>query len=223
MEYKIDYQNKVIFGSTPKAGCNHVKRLYLYYNEIEYDRNTFHNNMDLPHDYINKYKVLLFIRNPYKRIVSGFIEKIIKGKIIIPFEIDISNVTFEYFIDYFYNNRELLFNNHHFNLQTFHIPDDIIIDKIYDIENIDYNYIDSLYDKKINDIVLHQRGEHNILYCDDINEKFYNIPISNLKDIEAYPTYDNFFNDEILKKVHEIYEKDFNSFYRLEFDYQLKI
>lgn len=227
MFYKIDYKNKIIFGTTPKAGCIHVRSLYYFYTDlVPKDRKEFHSNMGLPNN-INEYKILLFIRNPYKRIISGFIEKIVLGKIPILFDINVSDVTFEYFVDYFINNKILLFGNdpfnNHFNLQTTNIPDDIIIDKIYDIENIDYNYIDSLYEKKTNDVILHERGGHNILYDNIITEKFYNTPISILKSTQPYPFYEKFFNEEIQRKVYELYEKDFITFKNWGFNYQIKI
>lgn len=78
MYYSVDKNRRIIFGWSPKSGCSHVKTLFLYLNKLNYSTpqhihspSTFH---PLPHD-IENYTTLIFIRNPYHRIVSGFLDK----------------------------------------------------------------------------------------------------------------------------------------------------
>lgn len=83
--------------------------------------------------------------------------------------------------------------------------------KVYDINAIDYKYIESLYNLLIPQEIINYRGPHARSYNIKINKSFednvydldmkiyldYNIPIS------------KFYNDELKRKVYEYYKGDF--------------
>lgn len=234
MNYKIDHNNKIIFCSSPKAGTNHVKRLYLYYNNIEYDQKTFHSSDILPEN-IDEYKIILFIRNPYKRFVSGYIEKgIIKNHYNF---LNRNILTFSDYVNFIYNNKDVLFYTRnkpylierqgdlifHFAPQINNDTKKLKLDKVFDIENINYNYFDNIYENKINDEVKKQRGTHNNKYYSDIKEYFYNKPLLEYKDNIKIPTYEYFFNEDLKNKLYEIYKSDFEFFGNIGFNYDFEL
>ena len=67
---------KIIFAFTHKCGSTHVVNLfyYLIYGFLTYNLSTYDTQI-LPTD-IQNYKIFVFIRNPYKRLVSGFLHGI---------------------------------------------------------------------------------------------------------------------------------------------------
>lgn len=90
MYFLLDFQRNIIFGWSAKCGCSHVKNLFhfLQNNRIhnlitdlslheEYNEWLVHNETynSLPMFIPHTTKILLFIRNPYKRLVSGFLNK----------------------------------------------------------------------------------------------------------------------------------------------------
>lgn len=80
MYFTIDYEKKVIFGWSAKCGCSGIRNMshYLSGKIIEpcYSSNDF---CELPKN-MEEYKIIIIIRNPYERIISGFIDKYVRGK-----------------------------------------------------------------------------------------------------------------------------------------------
>jgi hypothetical protein len=80
MHFLVDLKKKVIFGWSAKSGCSHVKNLFFYLTKGTIN-NKLHNggeSHNLP-DNIEEFIIFLFIRNPYKRVVSGFLDKYSDG------------------------------------------------------------------------------------------------------------------------------------------------
>jgi hypothetical protein len=106
--YLVDEKNKVIFGFNGKCGCSHIKKMF-YYLIGDKDLNNIHrpSNYITPKllDNLNNYTVIIIIRNPYERLVSGFLHKFRKngeafkklGNDIIP--------SFDNFITYIKDNK----------------------------------------------------------------------------------------------------------------------
>ena len=75
MKFLISEKNKVIFGWSTKCGCSHVKRLFNYLeNDIVIDKVHGLKESNIGVD-TKKYITIIFVRNPYKRLVSGFLDK----------------------------------------------------------------------------------------------------------------------------------------------------
>jgi hypothetical protein len=227
MLFLTDKKNKIIFGWSAKCGCSHIKKLFYFLAEDkildeDYIHKDYKNN--IPKN-IDAYTTVLFIRNPYKRIVSGFLDKYkVNGKLRKLWKYDI--ITFTSFID------ELLKKNwnsndyyHHFTLQTSeHFDENIIIKSkkliLYDIENIDYKYIEKIYNKKIPETLLKFRGKH----IRNVYEKMFESNVYDL-DMNIYYEYNvpikYFYNDEIKKKIDNFYSNDFLFFKKYGFNYEL--
>ena len=77
----VDKDNKIIFGWSAKCGCSHAKHIYWFLktgnltNKIHSEKSS----NPLPND-IQNYTTLLFTRNPYERLVSGFLDKYARPK-----------------------------------------------------------------------------------------------------------------------------------------------
>lgn len=76
MIFIVDSINKIIFGWSPKCGCSIVKTIAWYLIEgcSNPEIHTYKDIMDLPED-MEKYTVIMVCRDPFKRIVSGFLDK----------------------------------------------------------------------------------------------------------------------------------------------------
>ena len=163
MFFLIDNKNHIIFGWSPKCGCIHIKSIYYFLQNNEIKLKNLHGKMSQNKlsndilDSIENYTILIFCRNPYNRLVSGFLDKyrINGGYRHMWLEKDIK---FSKFVNEL-GNWEII-DKHHFSNIIF--TDKILnckIIKCFDIENIDYDYIES-YIKKIPKQLINFKGKH---------------------------------------------------------------
>ena len=204
-----DNVNKVVFWYTPKCGCTFVRKLYAY----------FTNSLLTPKNYevicedFDEYKHVLFTRNIYKRLVSGYLDCYVQNK---KFP---STKTFKETIESLVKSGFDEVNELHFQHQLSRdYNNHVIFDRIYDIENIDYKYLSDLFKMPINDhiIMCFRMSAHHVKYNKDyvFKDKFaYNMTPEELNDLaDGYPPYKHFYTDEILTMIHNVYECDFNFF-----------
>jgi hypothetical protein len=153
--------------------------------------------------------IILIIRNPFERVISGFLDKYsVNGEHIKLWKHN--TITFSKFVDEILINNWEMIDNHHFTQQTTEKFDSKIISKskelkIYDIKNIDYNYIEKLYNKKIPEKILNFKGGH------EKNIKSHTIEY-NVFDIEMrlYNNYNidiKYFYNDIIKIKYLIFIK----------------
>ena len=224
MFFSVDDKNKIIFGWSPKCGCSRIKKIFKFLQNNLID-NVVHNNdsNNLPND-LENYTIIIFSRNPFKRIISGFLDKYRKnGEFRHLWKHD--KITFSTFIDELIKNNWKMVEPRHFSPQTSDNFNRNMICKlkcvkIYDIENIDYLYIESLYHKKIPeklldfDLMGHERKTFDKNYEGDVYDL----------DMEVYYHYNvemkYFYNEEIKKKVYHFYRNDFSFFKEYGIDYE---
>lgn len=224
--YLIDEPNKVIFVWNAKCGCSHIKKIF-YYLTGDKDFNKIHRSSEyIVHkllDNLNKYTVIMIIRNPYERLVSGFLHKFRKngeafkvlGNDIIP--------TFNNLITYIKDNIYMCHGwfLHHFypQIQGDYLNilnyDNLII---YDISNIDYNFIEELYKKKIPDYIKNFRGSQTG-NRPKIDKDVTNLILSEYEDFRPYTRC--FYNDDIKSTVDLIFKDDFDFFRKNGFEYHI--
>ena len=225
MHFLVDKKLKIIFGWSAKCGCSHIKKIFWFLQNNKTD-NKIHTNKDtsiLPND-IENYTTILIIRNPYERIISGFLNKYnINGPLRNLWKSKI--ITFSQFTDELIKNKWEKIDKHHFTPQTTELFDKNIILKskslkIYDIKNIDYKYIEELYNTKIPEELLEFKGGHE---RKTFNKSFKNY-IYDL-DIMEYYNYNvdkkYFYNDDIKNKIYNFYINDFIFFKEYGFDYEI--
>lgn len=232
MYFLINHQRKIIFGWSAKCACSFIKRYFYQLNDIDDEKLIdihygSHGILNFDH---SNYKIIIFVRNPYKRLISAFIDKYAKKK----YTINIKKLTFEKFINEIDKNGLKYIEKHHFPPQFSEaFKGNINLHRVYDINNIDYKYLNSLFDKNI-DVSKISRADnndnHKTVY--DYSKKYtaYNIPIEELNEMEKKPNYICFYNKDIKMKVDKFYEVDIMNFKKIyeitknkDFDYDFQV
>ena len=76
MFFLKDDKNKVVFGWSAKCGCSHIKMIYKYLSKNNINFHTRHRRTMFRLGFIDdNYTIILFIRNPFIRLVSAYLEK----------------------------------------------------------------------------------------------------------------------------------------------------
>ena len=231
MHFLVDKKLKIIFGWSAKCGCSHIKKIFwfLQNNKIDNKIHTVKERLILPND-IENYTTILIIRNPYERIISGFLNKYNKIGELRPLWKS-KTLTFNEFTDELIKFNWKKVDKHHFTPQTTETFDKNIILKskslkIYDIKNIDYKYIEELYNNnnnnnkniKIPKELLEFKGGHERKSFNKSFENYvYDLDIMEYYDYDVDKKY--FYNDDIKNKIYNFYKNDFIFFKEYGFDY----
>jgi len=227
MYFITDEKRKIIFGYTPKCGCKHILNMFYYLTNIpkpSYLHNKSGSWNKLPENY-NEYIVIIFIRDPYKRIISGFREKYRNLKYfyhyIHKWNVNVKkDLTFKNFVNELYENGFENIDKHHFTPQLSEDWNyDINITKIYDLENIDYSYLEKLYNKKIDSSILDFKGNHIDKRTKPINYYVYDLTLD--KYLNKKPKTYQYYNKDIENKVSEFYKEDLEFFKLHGFEYKI--
>ena len=226
MHFVVDQDNKIIFGWSAKCGCSHVKYIYWFLKTGNLT-NKIHSEKSrnpLPND-IQNYTTLLFTRNPYERLVSGFLDKYArpKGKYRNRWKDPV--LSFSLFVDKLVAKDWKTIDKHHIGPQTEEAFDKrIFLSKhirVYDIKNIDYRYIEHLYNKQIPEGVINKtfgherrlRVKENVLY----DTYVYDLPVEDYFQHSVDIKY--FYNEEIKQKVYDFFVNDFTMCNEYGIDY----
>lgn len=219
MFFLIDNKQKVIFGWSAKCGCSHVKKLFYYLSkDIDIDivhSNRQKNNLEKIID-LSEYNIIIFVRNPYERLVSGFLDKYSPNGEYVKTWIKDEPLTFRNFVNEIYNNKFKIINEHHFTNQlsegwNYRLANH---EKLFvlDIKSINYKLLERLYSKRIPDNIMNFRGDHvnNKPKVDLQDKKVYDLLQTEYQDVR--PITRNFYNEDIKNQVNEIYKGDFYFF-----------
>jgi hypothetical protein len=218
MYFSIDYVNKIIFGWSPKCGCTHIRTIFqfLISNQLEGNQQKGPIFPPLPDD-IENYTILVFFRNPYERLISGFLDKYQKNGEFRDSKWNNSFLSFSQFVDELIKSNWSKIDYHHFEKQTsVYFDKKILLSKnikIYDMCNIDYEYIEQLYNIKIPDNVIKRTFGHERKRRVDINKNWSDKYVYDL-NMDEYIDYNvdikYFYNEEIKEKVFNFFINDFN-------------
>ena len=226
MRFLIDTKKKIIFGWSAKCGCSHIKRIFMFLNSNSIINNDIHEKANkfifnkLPND-IENYTTIIISRNPYKRIISGFLDKYkIGGGFRHLWKY--GYITFSMFVNELKKNDWKMIEKHHFTPQTSEDFNKKILNskciKFYDIENIDYTYIETLYNKKIPEIILQKKEGHERKEYSKIIDKYvYDLYLKTYLNCKVDTKY--FYNEELKNKVYNFYKNDFIFFNKLGVEY----
>jgi hypothetical protein len=92
--------------------------------------------------------------------------------------------------------------------------------KCFDIENIDYQYIEKLYNKKIpQELLIKKYGHERPSYHTNFDEFVYNLPIEKYYNHNIEIKY--FYNQELLEKIYNFYKNDFDFFKKYGIHYTI--
>jgi hypothetical protein len=227
MFFLIDKERKILFGWSAKFGCSHVKRMfYFLQGQIDHPLHTSPDYGKLFNIQLNEYKIFIFIRNPYERIVSGFLDKYAEpnGAFYHMWNKDIP-LTFNNFVNDLTINTYKHIQRHHFTPQLSEAWHNIIKTqsalKVYDIFEIDYEYLGSIYNKIIPSEIINFRGDHankkEIVDC----AKVYNLLQKDYTD--KRPVTASFHNTELANKIHTFYKVDFDFFESIGLTYNVSV
>jgi hypothetical protein len=197
---------------------------YLENKNLERIHFEIHDTNELP-DNISDYIFIIIIRNPFKRLISGFLEKYkLGGQFRHLWHNDMPALTFSNFLEEKNRDNYEVIDHHHFSKQTDDwFIDDILSHKntiIYDIENIDYEYIGSLYNKTIPPNVIQFHGNHINKNTEPFNDFVYDLELDTYSDKKI--TIEHFYNDSLKDKLIQTYKKDFEFFESKGFYYSCK-
>ena len=249
MHYLIDEKNKIAFGHSAKSGSSHIRSIFTWYTGMKFESSTELNLFsykgadDFEQD-INEYTIIYFIRDPYKRAVSSFIDKhngehifnkvgvtILQDGTILPINginfcrIDNNTNFLLHYSPSFVNHLCICTRlpsdhlEHHIALQTKEkFIEGVTPNKVFDIESINYDYLNDLYGKILPDE--YKVKENNLIYqtCSENNAY---TPFSDLS--KPYPNYKSFYTHATKEFVEHIYEKDFEQFKEWGFNYKFDL
>ncbi len=223
MHWLVDNKRRVIFGWSAKCGCSHLKKIYYYLRNGRTD-----NKIHVPEEYhqqlpenIKGCDIVIVGRNPYHRLVSGFLDKYarIDGEFRHMWGPRV--LTFREFVEELTCSNWNVINEHHFTPQTTEAFDPKILNartvRYFDIGSIDYKYIEELYGVKIPDQLISFRGGHHHNKKEK-NSKQIEYSLFAEKDVYNYinkKITDSglcFYDEEIKRKVHRFYLNDFTFF-----------
>lgn len=222
MYFLINNEKKIVFGWSAKCGCSHVKKIWWYLNDINKKDVHICTYNKLPIN-INNYTTIIFSRNPYKRIVSGFLDKY-NDKGTARNKWKHPTITFSSFVNEVINENWEIIDKHHFTPQTSEaFKESIFLSKkltFYDISSINYEYIEELFNKKIPEEIIKWKGTHTREQAVDKkhnNTYVYNINMSEYFTSNVDTKY--FYNEEIKNKIFNFYKNDFEFFNNNGIDY----
>lgn len=211
MKFIVDNEKKVIFGWSAKCGCSHIKKIFWYLktNDENYEIHRKEEHGVLPDD-VNHYTVIIIVRDPLERLVSGFLDKYRTWG---EFRGNWRNksITFENFVNALIANDFSQVDDHHFLPQTKENFDNDMLSKskkvvVYDLKKIDYEFIEQLYNKKIPQTLIDFRGPHANNKTITLEKYVYALEMSEYEYFKVDTKY--FYNDELTEKVREYFSKD---------------
>ena len=220
MYFLRDDQRKILFGWSAKSGCSHVQNLF-YFLQTGNLRNPIHRATDYrslpPNLTIESYQVFLFIRNPYERLVSGFLDKYHDhdGALGPRHQWVYHHIplTFTNFVDQLVK-RDPMIDHHHFTPQTTEDFNDKIRYHtnmiVYDIKNIDYHHLENVFQTIIPPEVRNFRGTHIHKSTSVIDSDVYDLPIAHY--YHSKPLTRCFYPPFLQEKVAQFYRQDLEFF-----------
>ena len=215
-----------MFGWSPKCGCTHVIKLFNFLtNNVNKPIHTKDDVNELPQN-LHQFKIIIFVRNPYERIISGFMDKYSqRGQF---------NHLWNQRIPLTFNNFTIALSRRNFNMVDAHhfYPQlscgwsDVLKTHenltVYDISKIDYACLEQMFNAKIPPHVIAFRGGHeyktnSVTENVETNEEVYNLLISQYE--HSKPATHFFYDEAILKRVEHFYKKDFDYFNQIGLNY----
>lgn len=229
MFFLINKKRKIIFGTTQKCGCTFIKNLFRYICKMKSNEHVENYFFDHIYD-LKNFKIVIFLRDIYDRVVSVFMDKYnhVKNPNYIktyPWtnkkKLTFKNIVLE--LEKSFKNDKWTVDFKHFQkqignefkedkLEIFKMNNSI--DVMY-IDNINWEYLESIFDIKIDESVINFKTSHinNNICKDSLNtRKLYDLTHQELQDLKY--NYDDFYNEELNNIIYNIYSKDNSDFFK---------
>lgn len=207
-------EHKFIIDWSAKAGCTIINKIFFDYMDIleeslKYDpwihnsRGRYYRKYGVvtPQKILsNEYIKIKFVRNPYSRAISSYINAMCTFIIT-------DNISFDTFLINIKKNK--INNNIHHDFQKLEIENNNknIFGHIIKIENLEeeINKINKLYNIELKSTFSshhHVKKNNNNIFNDELPYLKYDKIKNNI------PSYKHFYNEEIKKLVYDIYRDD---------------
>ena len=222
MQFIIIDTKKIIIFWSPKCGCTTLKTILAIFFNIENNKNKdIHLNEELSvkidkkdknkMDIYKNYDIVMLIRNPYERLVSGFLNKYAFGTYKNP-----SNCNCFYDFCSILQKDPKKINKHHFEKQTkgkgWDFYNELQRPKIkYILNTSDVNDIRKILGLNIPEIK--ENYNKKVIENNEEMEKtnLWSLDYKKLKKLNNI-NYFYFYNDDIKNLVYNIYKDDFMFF-----------
>lgn len=250
MEAIVDNQNKVLIFWNAKCGCSFVKSLFIQSKGREpSDFEDIHTIIGYgypgeEYSYVNpndltrydSYKKVLVVRDPYKRLVSGFLEKIPKwiksGKL----EREKYSTFKDFIIEISKTGGRVISDNSSFVDEHHFIPQFSEKYKLVESANWKFDYVidvtelskkiglfESLFNHELNESLAYDWCRlHKVEYSNQMDLNAANTSIDTWMNATIFPSYKSFFADhETVDAFRNLYSNDLKKLKELGFEYSL--
>jgi hypothetical protein len=201
-------KSNVLLWTSPKSGSSTTRSILCSisgYNWKDLDNPGFPRKKEI-YDYkitssYEEFTNIAFIRNPYDRFISGVFQKHIEGNL------DYDCYKPKSMLDAAQNIS--LLDKFHFEPQTSdQYSESIFFDKVFDINNIDYKYLSSVFDYKITPKIENVQYKTNKLIPNAYRLSY--DELLDLKKRKEIPQYKSFYYNNYIKNlIYNKYEQDF--------------
>lgn len=175
---------------------------YLYSRKIgEIHSYAAGSRLFLSRHFASGFVNVAFVRDPFKRFVSGLVDKHINGS-----------------FSHIFSPRSFrdaassigLLEPHHFDPQTAgaYIPD-LKYDRVFDIEDVDYDYLSGLLEMRVRPRVMNKKTFLSGA-CQEILATAPYERLVELKSADRLPDYECFYDEESKRMVGDYYRRDFD-------------
>lgn len=225
----LDRNNKVIIDWSPKAGCTIMVKMFfrnmglleeaLNYNSWihEYRMHVFSKTHPITFDDLKnpEYYKIKFVRNPYHRVVSGYLHTMKYEVMHKPIKDALwrwnANISFKSFVKYL-SKIDLHTCDPHYSLQKkffeYELPG--CFNKIIKLENLNEE-IDTL--NKTRGLTFDLSGltsNHHLEKNHQLTQNVSTVKWNKFKD--DIPWYTNFYDKSLAGKVYDLYKEDFEAY-----------
>lgn len=241
MLFLINYRHKIIFSYSPKCACTSLKRWFIKVFDLDInlppldsDQRIVHMKLGfgksvhscVPPDLdFNSYTKVALVRNPYNRLVSGYMDRNHEPSQ----EPDaLTSGSFEEFVEKIYRNPHLINSCHqqHHALQTFR-PEDHhpkidsmnVVFKTEDLSEWKSYFKDNFPELPEIDF----ETTHSTTVVDELAppEPLWGRDMTQYRQLGKPTNHSWFYNDSIKSMVKEIYAPDFKAFESLGIFYKV--